>query len=819
MLIKKRILSMGFLLAISNILSCFAAAKPVQIQFDFINAQQEINHPILATLRADEPGFNGIVYLNSTRGAVAPTYVKMQNGLWSGQVTVYEPGQRAQLLARWYNPEHSGSEVSLSNRFDVNNSIGQISADAKLSGTITDGIGNRIAQARIDLYKDADTATNPSRTAISDAAGHYLLKEVIPGKYFIQVRRKGYDALTQPVQLAAERTITKDLRLAPVYSKTLDGDKIPLLLVPGVTGSTTGDYVYTVYPRLPAVSPAWNSGELSLLDPFYQVGWHGVILKNKIIVNGLEAALIKQGYRLGDTLFEVPYDWTLPIAQISNDYLQPWIEYAKQVSGAKQVDIIAHSMGGLVVRAYIQSPNYQHDVRRFAVVGTPSRGASLSYYGWEGGDPITQDEATGEQSSVPPGYYYSNTLNYLGQSRISQSLCTFPWYSWKPKSCDYAAIYSFLHNQVLSVGQLMPTYKWALLENNKPHPISYDENMLLKALNHKTCLTPEGCTDPQGNLYRFKPPCKVFSKDDSKVQTALFSGIDNNTLQGEIVTHSDSKPFYQDGLPDGQEFIDQGDGTVVSDNVKIPGVHLPLSTVESQHAFLIKNYISALMIFIEGQSYRDQPSANSSPSQRVLVIETDGDVQPLLSITKADGKNLAVKTRTHYGFDRTTIALIDPPDANYDLTVESPLHKNYEFTLSYFNVGKPGNTRVNGARFETYPASDVNHYHFTLNTADPRQNLTYAAFAKAPSAVMLREVDHQLQLNWRAPVNQAASSIAYYEIFAKADNQPYFSKIGTAQTDHFELGSVFNTVDQTDYTYAVDAVFKDGTRTALAQLQ
>src|SRR5207249_49954 len=55
--------------------------------------------------------------------------------------------------------------------------------------------------------------------------------------------------------------------------------------------------------------------------------------------------------------------------------------------GVPRVHVVAHSMGGLAARYYIQNL-YQDrgDIDKLAMLGTPNRGSVTAYYAWEGGD-------------------------------------------------------------------------------------------------------------------------------------------------------------------------------------------------------------------------------------------------------------------------------------------------------------------------------------------------------------------------------------------------------------------------------------------------
>src|SRR3989344_4686055 len=80
------------------------------------------------------------------------------------------------------------------------------------------------------------------------------------------------------------------------------------------------------------------------------------------------------------------YDWRRPIDEIATNYLKSVLYEARGLSPTGKVDIVAHSMGGLVARAYIQSEDYDDEVDQLITLGTPHYGLSDAYLPWEGGD-------------------------------------------------------------------------------------------------------------------------------------------------------------------------------------------------------------------------------------------------------------------------------------------------------------------------------------------------------------------------------------------------------------------------------------------------
>jgi hypothetical protein len=181
----------------------------------------------------------------------------------------------------------------------------------------------------------------------------------------------------------------------------------PVLLVPGFQGS------------LPLASQLTNF--------LHNLGVQPTQLAVTSFYAPLAAAFTSAGYHLGTTLFTVPYDWRLPMApadgnpdgiisgvtaasitdnvyQYGIDYLGYALKVAAQTwiaihpnNPLTQVDVVAHSEGGLIARAYLQSTAYGGTfvsdtgqslplpkIDRLIEVGTPNYGVSSSWEAWNG---------------------------------------------------------------------------------------------------------------------------------------------------------------------------------------------------------------------------------------------------------------------------------------------------------------------------------------------------------------------------------------------------------------------------------------------------
>jgi pimeloyl-ACP methyl ester carboxylesterase len=91
--------------------------------------------------------------------------------------------------------------------------------------------------------------------------------------------------------------------------------------------------------------------------------------------NDIQDYLRRQGYVDGVTLFVFPFDWRRDIQNATYANLDALVNRARAAAGTAQVDLVGHSMGGLVAKNYISYPATAAKVRRMINFGSPYLGA------------------------------------------------------------------------------------------------------------------------------------------------------------------------------------------------------------------------------------------------------------------------------------------------------------------------------------------------------------------------------------------------------------------------------------------------------------
>ncbi|UFJ40222.1 esterase [Brevibacillus humidisoli] len=170
-----------------------------------------------------------------------------------------------------------------------------------------------------------------------------------------------------------------------------------LPLVPKKPGSTE------MVQREPGVTIAPETGDAGFRATAF-LSYDSLLKQHTEQFASLAEHLQKIGYVKGISLFAHPYDWRL--SNVENAVrLRERVDEALRASGAGQVQLVAHSMGGLLAREMLLSyPAYQPKTRRLIYLGTPFLGAPRAYqaikFGYDFGIPLIFSPETGRQIAM-----------------------------------------------------------------------------------------------------------------------------------------------------------------------------------------------------------------------------------------------------------------------------------------------------------------------------------------------------------------------------------------------------------------------------------
>jgi pimeloyl-ACP methyl ester carboxylesterase len=234
----------------------------------------------------------------------------------------------------------SGDSNGMSDVF-VHENI-DLPADSSISGRVTDGSSNPIP--------DVSISDEVGHTTTTDSSGNYTLSGLAAGAYVITPSKSGYtfSPASTPVTVPPDSTGQDFIGTTPT-------GKTPIVFVHGWLGASLPpsdcDSNHAKYEQPISADDAkgyfQGVGEQLKADSSNFDVFYAQLVSNSCYTPPLEANV---------------------------DYLIQAIDQAKVTTGQSQVTLIAHSMGGLVARAYIEGPDYRGDVKTLFTFGSPHLG-------------------------------------------------------------------------------------------------------------------------------------------------------------------------------------------------------------------------------------------------------------------------------------------------------------------------------------------------------------------------------------------------------------------------------------------------------------
>jgi len=396
---------------------------------------------------------------------------------------------------------------------------------------------------------------------------------------------------------------------------TLDGYRTneliadPVIVTPGIMGSAT-QYIGGI-------------GELKL-DPILHT------------YDNLIASFKENGYEEGKNLFEFPYEWR-DSNILTAGLLKQKIQDVKNETKISKVDLVAHSMGGLVARYYIEEPGYQDDVDQLITLGTPHKGAPESYLKWEAGEG------------------FEDPLD-----KIAKAI-----FQIEAHVMGYNDLKEYIQARVKSVQELLPDYDYLKEASNgeiRSYPNNYPRNTFLEFLNNQTRV------DNLSKVNLFS----IIGNTNSDKTIKEFSVVDG-TVSGKW-EHGMPENFYNSEISRGIEY-GKGDETVPLSSAK--GI---ASNKEEEVDFSHMDLPTKAQCYAIKELTGKDNCEYVSTFDRITNILTFGVFSPIdIQVVAPDGKRTGKNFETGEIINEITGAFYSGFDTDNEfLTIPNPVDGEYK---------------------------------------------------------------------------------------------------------------------------------------------
>ncbi|UMX48043.1 MAG: hypothetical protein L7H18_00665 [Candidatus Nealsonbacteria bacterium DGGOD1a] len=348
----------------------------------------------------------------------------------------------------------------------------------------------------------------------------------------------------------------------------------PVVVVPGILGSWMKDGKYEIDP---------------VLHSF----------------DDLIAQLKAAGYVDGVDLFEFPYEWrqsNIDSARLLRDKIN---EIKIENNNYPKIDIVAHSMGGLVARQYIESADYQNDIDQLITIATPNNGSPEVYLIREAGD-------------LKPGLFEFFEKNV---------------FIHEAKENGFPDVFPYVRARISSVSQILPIYDY-LYESDtgalRQYPVGYPRNDFLENLNQ---------------VEKIK---KINAIEYDKIIANLNES--NSTITGFFIEPTQQYPKWEHGYPVNYDILagsrgmikGAGDGTVPIESSQSANVPQDEILVEnSEHMHAISNSRQDIIEFLLGYRMPAVGVEWKMPNLMLVQVFSPVDIQVVAADGKWVGKNIS----------------------------------------------------------------------------------------------------------------------------------------------------------------------------------
>jgi len=440
----------------------------------------------------------------------------------------------------------------------------------------------------------------------------------------------------------------------PISESDYMGKPDPVIIIPGILGS-------------------WEKNGELVIDPVFHT------------YDNLIETLELNGFVQDENLFTFPYNWRQSNV-FTAGLLRDRINEVQEICECDKVDLVAHSMGGLVARYYIQSGLYEDDIDQLVFLGTPHLGSPKSYLTWEGGR--------------------------FGNRILDRS---FEYVmAIEARRNNFSDLFSYIRNlPIISVQQLLPTFDYIRDKDTgilRSYPTHYPLNTFLENLNVNIT-----------NLF------------DSGVDITNIVGNlgDGSTITALSVIDSPEPPKWEYGYPENFDvqgtdrdlILGSGDETVPSVSGEFIGIDL--NEFASGHTVLVKDSQGFIFEKLTGEIPTEVSETDFGTDVPLLLINvlSPVDVQVIAPDGKIVGKDFEtgeevneINGAFYSGFltDNEYITIPNPLNGDYTVMTEG-MGDGGEYTIA---VGYIDNEILVESEITSYILPGTNEeINFDLDTA------------------------------------------------------------------------------------------------------
>lgn len=404
---------------------------------------------------------------------------------------------------------------------------------------------------------------------------------------------------------------------------------------------------------VPGIGASWNfDAFVNCKADGYSGTWSKWVIANADFVQPLITGINNAGYQA------IPfwYDWRKQVTDTAPQ-LNAFIQANRLPN--ETVDVVGHSLGGLVSRAYLQSTQTNSHTDKLLTVGSPHQGAVFAYPAWSGGE-----------------MWLNSTLLRLAFTSMNK-LCSVS---------KHMSGRAMVNTYFPSVQNLLPTFDY------------------LKDIKTGT-LKPVGGMYAQNNWLP-----NTFTPNFYGVTVGAIYGKGLRTLKQLEVTKPNRADQlagnWWDGKPTDHSIYASGDGTVTADSSQIPGaLNIPVA-LEHTDLIMKPDGIRAITDFLSGVTALATPQALSLQTQQQMTYPSS-PASALMIIIDGATATLSDKHGHTYQDSNGQITILNPSDEEYELTVRPAWpHKYHVYVMQLFEDGS--------STWKEYDRSDFLKKHFKL---------------------------------------------------------------------------------------------------------